>query len=67
MNPLLVFSKSSPSRSRSDGFMSTLGSSRTLAGLFLSGKKRQPALSSSRLIFSRAVASFILCKGAARG
>ena len=39
--------------------MATLGSSRTLAGLSASGKKRQPARSSSLSIFSRAVASFM--------
>src|SRR2546427_6697633 len=55
--PLLVFSKLSPRASRSDDLMVTLDSRRMLAGLFPSGKKRQPAASSSLLILIRAVAS----------
>ena len=57
MKPLLVFSKFSPSASRSDDLIVTLGSRRMLAGAFPSGKKRQPAASSSLLILIRAVAS----------
>src|SRR5438309_11160393 len=55
--PLLAFSKLSPRASRSDDLMVTLDSRRMLAGLFPSGKKRQPAASSSLLILIRAVAS----------
>ena len=44
----------------SDGLSATPASSWTFAGLFPSWKKRQPAFSSSLLIFSLAVASFLL-------
>jgi len=57
MNPLLVFSKFSPNASRSDDLIVTLGSRRMFAGALPSGKKRQPAVSSSLLILIRAVAS----------
>src|SRR3989344_6393760 len=57
IKPLLVFSKLSPSASRSTDLIVTLGSRRMLAGLFPSAKKRQPAASNSLLILIRAVAS----------
>ena len=57
--PLLVFSKSSPRPSRSDFLSVTLASSRMLAGPSPSSKNRHPAASSSLLILTRAVASFI--------
>src|SRR5450759_5839697 len=59
MKPLLVFSKFSPSASRSDDLIVTLGSRRMLAGALPSGKKRQPAASSSLFILIRAVASLL--------
>src|ERR1022692_643999 len=58
MNPLVVFSKLSPSASRSVDLIVTLGSRRMLAGALPSGKKRQSPASSSLLILIRAVASF---------
>ena len=59
MKPLLAFSKSSPSESRSWDLSVTLGSSWMLAGPLASEKKRQPATSSSLLILIRAEASFM--------
>ena len=59
MKPLLVFSKLSPSASRSDDLIVTLGSRRMLASALPSGKKRQPAASSSLLILIRAMASLL--------
>src|ERR1035437_4674582 len=56
-NPFVVFSKLSPSASRSVDLILTLGSSRMFAGVLPSWKKRQPAASSSLLILMRGVAS----------
>jgi hypothetical protein len=56
--PFPVFSKLSPSASRSADLIVTPGSSRMVAGWSPAGKKRQPAVSSSLLILMRAVASF---------
>src|ERR1017187_417132 len=59
IKPFAVFSKSLPKASSSAILIVTFGSSWILAGSLPSGKNLQPAASSSLLIFTRAVASFM--------